>query len=430
MNKIKVGLMGFGTVGTGVWKIFRDNKEKLTENCGYELEITKILVNDITKKRELVEDKSVFTANPEDILNDKDIQIVVEVIGGINPAKEYILKAIENKKHVVTANKALLATHGEEIFKAAKKANVEVYYEASVAGGIPIINGMKEGLTANKVESILGILNGTTNYILTKMVVEKADYNTALKEAQRLGYAEADPTSDVEGYDAAYKLAILAKLAFGVEAHADDVYREGISNITPLDIEYAQELGYNVKLLGIAKEVDGEVQLKVHPTFISQEHPLSAVGDAFNAVFVRGNAVGELMFYGKGAGDLPTGSAIVSDIISIIRKGQNSKDVENKKTPSKSLKRIRPMDENKGEYYIRILVNDSPGVLGAIASMFGKHNVSLLSVIQKGKEEPSVSLVFITHETTEKDVQNALKEITSIPGMVKVGNIIRVENVD
>ncbi len=430
MQKVKMGLMGFGNVGTGVWKILRDNKEKITENSGYDLEITKILVSDLSKSRDCVGGNNILTDNPNDILHDESIEIVIEVIGGINPAKEYILQAIKNKKHIVTANKALLAAHGKEIFKAAKEANVELYYEASVAGGIPIIHALKESLTANKINSIFGILNGTTNYILSKMVVEKTDFDTALKQAQRLGYAEADPTSDVEGYDAAYKLAILARLAFGVEVQIEDVYREGISSITSMDIEYAEELGYNIKLLAIAKEVEGEVQLKVHPTFIPLEHPLSAVGDAFNAVFVKGNAVGELMFYGKGAGELPTGSAILGDIISIIRKRQYSKVQYHERTCNAGIKRIKSMDENEGEYYIRLIVNDFPGVLGGIASVFGKHKVSLSSVIQKGKEEPSVSLVFITHSTTERDVQSALKEIMSIPEMVKVANIIRVDEVN
>ena len=428
MQKIKIGLMGFGTVGSGIWKIIRENKDRIMENCGYELEISKILVKDIGKKRDESVDSRLFTDNPMDVLEDSDIEIIVEVIGGIDPAKDYILKAIQNKKHIVTANKALLAAHGEEIIKAAKEAKVEMYYEASVAGGIPIIHALKESLSANKIHSILGILNGTTNYILTKMAAENTDFETALKEAQRLGYAEADPTSDVEGYDAAYKLAILAGLAFGIAVDGNNVYREGISSITPMDIEYARELGFTIKLLAIAKEVQGEVELKVHPTFVPQKHPLAAVGDAYNAVYVKGNAVGELMFYGKGAGDLPTGSAVVGDIISIIRKKEYIG--HSQIAISKNNKRIKPMSENQAEYYIRIIVKDYPGVLGRIASIFGKYKVSLSSVIQKGKEEPSVSLVFITHSTTENDVQNALNEIRMIPEMINVANIIRVEKMD
>ena len=428
MQRIKIGLMGYGTVGSGIWKIICENKAKIEENCGYELEVSKILVQDTSKKRVGIPDPNMLTNNPSDILEDPEVEIVVEVIGGIEPAREYILRAIQNKKHVVTANKALLATHGTEIMKAAREANVQIYYEASVAGGIPIIHAMKESLSANKIQSILGILNGTTNYILTKMAAENMDYEAALRKAQELGYAESDPTSDVEGYDAAYKLAILAEIAFGVYADAKNVYREGISNISPMDIDYARELGFTIKLLAIAKEVGEEVELKVHPTFIPQNHPLASVSDAFNAVYVKGNAVGELMFYGKGAGDLPTGSAVVADIISIVKK-KASKQLPNPEKKGNN-KKIKSMDENQAEYYIRLTVTDIPGVLGRIASIFGKHGVSLSSVIQKGKDEPSVSLVFITHVTTEMNVQSALEEIKAVPEMVKVANIIRVEKVD
>jgi len=429
MQKIKIGLMGFGTVGSGVWKIFEENRDKIVENCGCQLEISKILVQNTSKIRDQAVDAKIFTNNPMDIIEDPNIDIVVEVMGGIDPAKDYILKAIENKKHIVTANKALLAVHGDQIEKKAREANVGLYYEASVAGGIPIIHAINESLSANKINSIIGILNGTTNYILTKMAIEKIDFESALKEAQNKGYAEADPTSDIEAYDAAYKLIILARLAFGVDVQVDDVYREGISNITPMDIEYARELGFTIKLLAIAKAVKGELQLKVHPTFIPQGHPLAAVSYAFNAVFLKGNAVGELMFYGKGAGDLATGSSVVADIISIVKKREHNSTWEKRNISSNAI-RIKDMDENNAEYYIRLLVKDYPGVLGKIASIFGKHNVSLSSVIQKGKEEPSVSLVFITHLATENDVQEALEEIKQVPAMVDIAVLIRVERLD
>ncbi|MBB6215760.1 homoserine dehydrogenase [Anaerosolibacter carboniphilus] len=428
MGKIKIGLMGFGTVGSGVWKIIQENRDKIIENCGYEIEVSKILVQDLAKKRDDAIAKEMFTDNPTDILEDENIEIIIEVMGGIEPAKEYILEAIKRRKHVVTANKALLASHGGVLMKAAKEANVKLLYEASVAGGIPIIHAIKESLSANRINRIMGILNGTTNYILTKMTSEKMEFETVLKEAQGKGYAEADPTSDVGGYDAAYKLTILARLAFGIDVKIEDVYREGITNITPIDIEYATELGYVIKLLAIAKEVNGEIELKVHPTFIPKEHPLAAVGDAFNAVYVKGNAVGELMFYGKGAGDLPTGSAVVGDIISIIREGKH----QNKRVSEKNEKnqnRIKDMGSNQGEYYVRLLIKDYPGVLGKIASLFGKYNVSLSSVIQKGKEEPAVSLVFITHDTVELNVQYALTDIAKLPEVIRIANLIRVENV-
>jgi homoserine dehydrogenase len=428
MQKVKIGLMGFGTVGSGVWTILQENRDKIIENCGYEIEISKILVRDLSKKRDNGIANEMFTDNPQDIVDDENIKIVIEVMGGIDPAKDFILEAIKRGKHVVTANKALLASHGDMLTKAANEAQVKILYEASVAGGIPIIHAIKESLSANRINSIMGILNGTTNYILTKMTSEKMEFETVLKEAQEKGYAETDPTSDVGGYDAAYKLTILARLAFGIDVKVEDVYREGITNITPIDIEYATELGYVIKLLAIAKETNGEVELKVHPTFIPKEHPLASVGDAFNAVFVKGNAVGELMFYGKGAGDLPTGSAVVGDIISIIREGAHQHSASNEKK-EENQNRIKDMGSNQGEYYVRLLIKDYPGVLGKIASLFGKYNVSLSSVIQKGKEEPVVSLVFITHNTIELNVQYALTDIAKLPEVVRVANLIRVESV-
>ncbi|AOT72135.1 homoserine dehydrogenase [Geosporobacter ferrireducens] len=426
MQKIKIGLLGFGTVGSGVWKILQENKKIIGKNCGYEVEVSKILVQDMTKKRDGIEQKDIFTDNPKDILEDPAIEIVIEVMGGIEPAREYILKAIENRKHIVTANKALIATHGDQLIHAAKKAQVELCYEASVAGGIPIIHAIKESLSANRIYNIMGILNGTTNYILSKMTAENMDFETALKEAQGKGYAEADPTSDVEGHDAVYKLTILARLAFGSYVHFEDVYREGITKITPIDIEYAKELGYVIKLLAIAKEEEGKIALRVHPTFVPQQHPLAAVGDAFNAVFVKGNAVGDLMFYGRGAGDLPTGSAVLGDLINIIKKKDLQKRLYENGFDQNS-KRVIRMEENQSEYYVRLLVKDVPGVFGKVATEFGRHGVSLSSVIQKGREEPSVSLVFVTHETTEQNVQMAIKDIVNISEVVKLANLIRVE---
>ncbi|MCC5909437.1 MAG: homoserine dehydrogenase [Clostridiaceae bacterium] len=427
MKKIKIALLGIGTVGGGVWDILHMNKDEIVGNCGYEIEVGKILVRDVNKKRHDGIPKELFTSNYEDILQDEAIEIVVEVMGGIEPAKDYILRAIKNEKHVVTANKALLANHGCEILTEAKKQGVHVYYEASVAGGIPIINTIKESLAGNKFKKIMGILNGTTNYILTKMTKQKVDFDTVLKEAQEKGYAEADPTADIEGYDAAHKLTILASLAFGKQVEFQQVYREGVTEIKPIDIQYAAELGYVIKLLGIAKEKEGVIELRVHPTFVPESHPLASVHDSFNAVFVKGNAVDDLMFYGRGAGDLPTGSAVVGDIIAII-KGRENIQIEEKQLFPQDNKRIMPMGDTESEYYVRLTVKDRPGVLGKIASLFGKHNVSLASVIQKGEGDPSVSLVFITHYTVEARVQRALEEINTMEEVVELGNLIRVEN--
>ncbi|SES95446.1 homoserine dehydrogenase [Natronincola peptidivorans] len=427
MKKIKIALLGIGTVGGGVWEILQTNKEEIFRNSSCEIEVAKILVKNTDKKRDKAIPQNLFTSNYEDIVKDKEIQIIVEVMGGIEEARDYIVRGIKAKKHIVTANKALLATHGEEIIKEAKTAGVELYYEASVAGGIPIIHALKESLAGNKVQQIMGILNGTTNYILTKMTNEKVDFDMVLKEAQEKGYAEADPTADVEGYDAAHKLTILSSLSFGTSVKFHEVYREGISKITPIDIEYAKELGYVIKLLAIGKGTDDSLELRVHPTFIPQTHPLASVNDSFNAVFVKGNAVGDLMFYGRGAGDLPTGSAVVGDIISVI-KDINCKNAAAHAIEEKSNRNIKPMGETEGEYYIRLIVNDKPGVLGTIASLFGKNNVSLSSVIQKGEGVPSVSLVFITHFTKEADVQRAIEEIISLEEVAKLANLIRVEN--
>ncbi len=427
MKKVKLALLGLGTVGGGVWEIFQTNKDEIIKNSKQEIEISKILVKDTSKKRDESIPEDLITSDFYEILHDKEIDIVVEVIGGIEPAREYILEAIKAGKHIVTANKALLANHGDEIINEARKYGVDLYYEASVAGGVPIIHAIKESLTANKIQEIVGILNGTTNYILTKMTDDGANYDEVLREAQDLGYAELDPTADVDGYDAAHKLAVLSSLAFGTKVDFQGIYREGISKISPIDMEYADELGYVIKLLAIGKEKGGLMELRVHPTFIPKNHPLAFVNDSFNAVFVKGNAVGDLMFYGRGAGDLPTGSAVVGDIISIVRNMQ--KDFKDKSLDeNQPEKTIQPMGETEVEYYIRLIVKDKPRVLGPIASVFGDNNVSISSVIQKGENVPEVSLVFLTHLTKEVDVQRALKEIVKFESVVEIANIIRVEN--
>ena len=424
MEKIKIGLLGMGTVGSGVWNILKENGDKIFRSCGYEIEIAKILVKDLHKKRNVDAPENLYTDDFNEILNDDEIKIVVEVMGGIEPARDYILKSMDKKKHVVSANKALIASSGKELFERAESKKVMFLYEASVAGGIPILSTIKESLSGNKIEEVMGIVNGTTNYILTKMAKDKVDFQSVLKEAQDKGYAELDPTADVEGYDAAHKLAILGLLSFGTNIDLSNVYREGITKITPVDIEYAKELGYAIKLLAIGKEKDNQIEMRVHPTFIPIDHPLASVGDAFNAVFLKGNAVGDLMFYGKGAGDMPTGSAVVGDIIDIIKNKDNifyPFNGENRKI-------VKPMEETICKYYIRITVKDKPGVLGKIAAEFGKNEVSLSSVIQKGRKTPTVSLVFITHRSKEGNVKNAIDSILSIEQVVEIANLIRVEN--
>lgn len=430
MKKVRIALLGIGNVGRGVWKILQSNQDEIRKRSGYDIEVAKVLVRDKNKDRGVYIPEELLTTDFNEILEDDSIKIVVEVMGGIEPARGYMLDAMKNKKHVVTANKMVLATQGDELFETADREGVMFYYEASVAGGIPIIHGINESLTANKIEQLYGIVNGTTNYILTKMALEGMDFADALKEAQEMGYAEADPTSDVEGFDAAYKLAILSSLAFGTKVEIDQVYREGITNITSADIAYAKEFGYAIKLLAIVKDVEGKLELRVHPTFIPETHPLANVYNSFNAIFIKGNAVGDLMLYGRGAGDLPTGSAVVGDIISILR---NDVDLENYTGSVKNnlwKKEFRHITEVEGRYYIRTTVTDKPGVLGELTTAFGKNHVSLMSVIQRGKEneEEGVSLVLVTHSTKEQNLLNAIDAINKSGCVINVDNIIRIEN--
>lgn len=429
MKKVRIALLGLGNVGGGVFKILQTNKEEIMKRSGYEVEIAKVLVRDANKKRAVEIPEEYVTTNFDDIINDDSIKIVVEVMGGIEPAREYMLKAMEKKKHIVTANKMLLATLGDELFTKADEMGVMFKYEASVAGGIPIINGINESLTANKIEQLYGIVNGTTNYILSKMELEGVSFEEALKEAQEKGYAEADPTSDVEGFDAQYKLGILSSLAFGTKIDVGSVYREGITNIGAEDLQYAKEFKYVVKLLAIVKDNNGKLELRVHPTMIPKSHPLANVYDSFNAVFIKGNAVGDLMFYGRGAGDLPTGSAVVGDIISILR---SNVDIDNIVPVVKNNlwdKEIRDIRNIESKYYIRVSVIDRPGVLGDITSSFGKQGVSLRSVIQRGDDSKGdvVTLVLITHYTQEKKIVDAIDSIYELDSVKLVNNIIRIE---
>jgi len=427
MKKVRIALLGLGNVGKGVWNILKSNREAIAQRSGYDIEIAKILVRDVNKDRGVVVPKELLTTSAEEIFNDDSIKIIVEVMGGMEPTKEYVLEAIRKNKNVVTANKMLIATHGKEIFKAVEEQGVSINFEASVAGGIPIINGINESLTANKIEEVAGIINGTTNYILTKMTLEGMGFEDALKEAQEKGYAEADPTSDVEGYDAVYKLAILATLAFETEVDIDDIYVEGITKIKAIDIEYAKEMGYVIKLLAIAKEVDEKLELRVHPTMIPLIHPLANVNDSFNSIFIKGNAVGDLMLYGRGAGELPTGSAVVGDIISVLRSEREGSNIS---FSHYIHKQVSSMDDVKAEYYLRISVKDFPGVLGKIATILGKNEVSILSFIQKPTKKEFSTIVIVTHKTLEGNVNKSLKEIKELQEVNKIENVIRIENLD
>jgi len=426
---INVGIIGFGTVGTGTVRILLENKDILKDRLGFEVNLKRIADLDIERDRGIKIPEGILTTDVDAVLNDPDIAIVVELIGGIRPAKDFILKAINNGKHVVTANKALLAIDGNEIFNAALKAGVEIGFEAAVAGGIPIIKVIREGLVANRIKAVYGIINGTSNYILTKMTEENVEFSDALKEAQKLGYAEADPTLDIEGIDSAHKLAILAFLSYGIPIPYKDIYIEGISGISPQDISFASELGYKVKLLAIAKETDSEVELRVHPTMLPKDYLIAKVDGPFNAIYIEGDATGSTLYYGRGAGAMPTGSAVVSDIVNI------AKDISKNATKmiavlAKTTRdiRIKKMDDVISKYYFRFSALDRPGVLSKISGILGNHDISIASVIQKGRRVgESVPLVVLTHKAKEKDVRQAIKEIDQIPVVTDKTVFIRVE---
>ena len=427
MEKVKIAILGFGNVGTGVWRILIENKKEIMKRANYEIEVAKILVKDINKKRDIELPSGILTDNIDDIINDESIKIVVELVGGREEAKEYMIRAMKAKKHIVTANKVVIANYGKELFEIAEQENVLIYYEASVAGGIPIIREINESLTANRIEQIIGIINGTTNYILSKMTIDGSSFEEALKEAQEKGYAEADPTSDVDGYDAVYKLAIMASLSFGTEVDHDCIYREGIRNISDIDIEYAKQFGYSIKLLAIAKEENNKLELRVHPTLVPSNHPMANVNDAFNAILIKGNAVGELMLYGKGAGDLPTGSAVVGDIISILRNNVKPSDLKIL-NDEVDFKEVKKSEENESEFYIRLDFKDKAGVLGDTAKIFGKNNVSIVSITQEVEHQDHATLAFITHKSVEKNIRNSLKQIIELENINKVESIIRIES--
>ncbi len=429
-KSINVGIIGFGTVGTGTARILIDNADVIRRRLGAPVVLKMISDLDVKRDRGIKLGNTKLTTSAQDIFSDPDIDIVVELIGGYKPAREFILEAIRNKKHVVTANKALLAVHGEEIYAAAAKSGVTLGYEASVAGGIPILAAIRNGLAANNIKSIYGIVNGTCNYILTLMTNAGRKFDEVLKEAQSMGYAEADPTFDIEGIDSAHKLAILTMLAYGTPVKFDEIYTEGISKITPLDIDFAKELGYKIKLLAITKMVNGEIEARVHPTMLPESYQIATVDGVFNALAVSGDAVGSTMFYGRGAGDMPTGSAVVSDIVDI---GRDILSGCADRSPvaafrDRSACKIRRMDDITSCYYLRFAAIDKPGVLSRISGVLGKNNISISSVIQKGRgAAEAVPLVMMSHEAIERDVRKALGEINKMDCVAGPTMVIRVE---
>jgi len=433
MDRVNIGLIGLGTVGTGLVRILQEKAKLLEERLGLSIVLKRIADLDVTTDRGVKVNPAILTTKVADVLEDPEIAIVVELIGGLEPARTFMLRAIEQGKHIVTANKALLAMHGAEIFGAAEEKGVDIGFEGSVGGGIPIIRSFKEGLVANKIRVIFGILNGTSNYILSEMTHQGLKFQEALQMAQELGYAEADPTLDIEGTDTAHKLSILLSLAYGIQVRIDDIYTEGISFINPMDIEHAKELGYHIKLLAIAKADSGPIEARVHPTLLPADHLLSTVKGPFNAIFVKGDAVGSTLFYGAGAGMMPTGSAVVSDLVDLCR---NIRLGISRRVP---LLGYEPVHIREGEiknildisstYYLRFTVVDRSGVLSRISGILGDLDISIASVIQKGRRvEKAVSIYMVTHEAQEKNMQKALQVIDRLPVIVDKTVLIRIED--
>ncbi len=428
MKEIQVGLIGFGTVGSGLAEVLRTQQKRVEKRSGLSIRLSKVADIAIS---ELPPDFAgvTLTRDANELFNDPDIDIIVELIGGIEPAKTFMLKAIEAGKHVVTANKALVSQEGWDIFSAAAEKGVEVGFEASVGGGIPVIKALKEGLVANKILSIMGIMNGTANYILTRMTDEGAAFADVLKDAQELGYAEADPTYDVEGIDTAHKLAILISMSYGMRISLNDITIEGISRLEPIDIQFAREFGYRIKLLAISRNHDNHVEARVHPTMVPENHLLANIHGAYNAIHFTGDMVENVLFYGQGAGMMPTGSAVAADIVDIARNIQSdsiSRVPNLSYLPEQIIdKPITPMEELFCPYYFRICALDKPGVLSTISGILGNHDISIESVIQKGRKEGGpVAVVIRTHRAQESAVRTALAEIDALD--VVAGETVKI----
>ena len=424
MKTLKVGILGCGTVGSQVARLMVANKADLTSRAGAELELVKVAVRDTSVKREGIS-SNLITEDAQSVVNDPSIDLIIEVMGGISPAKELILTALKNGKSVVTANKALLAKDGAALYEAASNANVDLYYEAAVAGAIPILRPLRESLVGDQVLRIMGIVNGTTNYILTKMDESGTAFSDALKQAQDLGFAEADPTADVEGFDAADKAAILAGLAFHSRVTDKDVYREGITKITAADVKVAKAMDMVIKLLAITELTsEGEISVRVHPALISRNHPLASVRESFNAVFVQAKSAGELMFYGRGAGGEPTASAVLGDLVAIARHKVLG-GIGPKESDYASLK-IAAIGQTKTRYLIRLNVADKPGVLESVAHVFASHGVSIQTVRQSGIGDKA-ELIVMTHSSTELALATTVKELGKLPVVTDVASVLRVE---
>ena len=423
-DTVQVGLLGLGTVGSGVMQILQMNAKQIRSRAGIDIAVKKILVRDQQKVRAVKVDPSLLTTDAAEILDDPEIDVVIELIGGLG-AQHYVEDALNRKKFVITANKDLMATAGAALLRLARDNGRNIYYEASVGGGIPLIRPLKHSLGANKIQRIVGIINGTTNYILTRMDLAQLEFAEALREAQAKGFAEQDPSNDLEGRDAAYKLCILAGLAFNSNLHCDSVHVEGISNLQRRDILYARELGYAIKLLAVGEELPEGLALRVHPALVPLTHPLAGVLFENNALYVEGNAVGEVMFYGPGAGAMPTGSSVVADLIEVVR--NISHQVENGIIEiSFQDKNVVPLHELDSAFYLRMQAKDQPGVFAGLANAFSEEMVSLDMIIQKRSGEGKAEIVLITHAAQEKKVNAALSKIQKFPGIMAINSVYRV----
>lgn len=424
-KEIKVALLGLGTIGKGFYRVLEEQKDNIFKITGAKLELVKILEVNIDKEWPDYVDRSLLTDDWSSIVNDPEIQIIVELIGGVGVARDFVKEALEKGKHIITANKDMVAAHGSELFPIADEKRLDFAFEAAVGGGIPIIRPLKQCMAANDFHEILGIVNGTTNYILTKMTQENQSFKDALRKAQDLGYAEADPTADVGGLDAARKMAILASLAFNTKVNLDEVYTEGITEISSADIEYAREFDYVIKLIGMTRKRNRGIEVRVHPMLIPANHPLASVDDSFNAIFVKGHPIGRAMFFGHGAGQLPTASAVVGDLIDVARNIVND-SCGRVKSLTLHEEKILKEEDITTKFFIRLFVDNKPGVLAEIAGVFGRHNVSISSVIQKTAQEKQAELVIVSESAIERDLLNAVEEIKGLEILKEVSSMIRV----
>lgn len=425
-KEVSIGLLGLGVVGSGVIKIVKDHQEDLQHQLGCPVKVAKVLVRDIEKARKIDVDESILTTNCDDVLANPDIDVVIEVMGGVDIAREYILKALNAKKHVVTANKDLIALHGPELEKTAQENGCDLFYEASVGGGIPLLRPLSEGLVSDRINQVMGIVNGTTNYILTKMDKEGESYEAALQKAQELGFAESDPTADVEGLDAARKMVILARLSFFTDVELDDVEVSGISTLDLADIDYGNKLNLTMKLIGFANRHNGKIEVSVQPTFLSQSHPLASVNDEFNAVYVSGEQVGETMFYGPGAGSLPTATAVMSDVVATIKNmllGVNGK----KFVANRFDKELAPAEERFSQFYLRLRAKDETGAFASISEVFNTLGISFERILQTPVNKGLAEIVLVTHETSLANFQTAMNQLDELNVIETVESHYRVE---